>query len=87
MLACGIDIENFGRHKDFIRWVGASLPVEPAASATPSGDLMLERHYVRNGLRDAHLAGQKAGRLVGKEGSDRATEYADTIVAEWGKQS
>lgn len=34
MLARGIDIENFGQHKDFIRWVGSSLAA-PAATAEP----------------------------------------------------
>lgn len=36
---------------------------------------------LRAALRDAHRQGQLAGRLLGKEGAERAAAYADRVLA------
>lgn len=63
-------------------------PEEPEPAQPLAGDdLTVGRLALRNVVFDAHRAGQATGRLLPKDGRDRATAFADEVVAVLAKVS
>lgn len=88
MLARGIDIENFGQHKDFIRWVGRSSADADATSAGEADTAVPEHYSLRlqeaKSIIESLISEWQPGFLDGKYDSDEPEENAlRTRVNAW----